>query len=104
MDIWKYLLRLWALLTLVSLAIDGVCVWIDAHGGAVPLLDGWGVNYVTLFLWSAPAPFVSAILLPILGAGLGIVRWIVRTGPPRRAVLIEQTHRHRHAAARRDAA
>jgi len=104
MDPWKFLLRLWALLTLVSLAVDGACVWIDAHGGTVPPLEAWGVNHVTLFLWSVPAPFVLAILLPILGVCLGLIGRMARLSVPRRPLLTAQTRRRHGAAARRDAA
>lgn len=106
MRIEKLLLGLWAVLSLVSLAIDSACVWIDAHGSVQPLLDAWGVNYITLFLWSAPVPFVLAILLSILGAVYGVAGWIAQLGDRHRCtVLIEQTpHDQSGAAARRDAA
>jgi len=80
MGIWTILLRLWATLSLVSLAIDGACLWIDAHGRAEPLLEAYGINHISLFLWSAPAPFVAAILLPFIGGGLLLLRCILAFG------------------------
>ena len=34
MEVWKVVLRLWALLSLLSLAIDGACLWLDQNGVA----------------------------------------------------------------------
>src|SRR5690348_2479323 len=98
MEIWKVVLRLWALLSLLSLAIAGACVWIDANGRAQAILDSYGINHVTLFLWSAPAPFVLAILMPILGVFLSFIGWSV--GAPHRAPAPRRRKQSRTAAIR----
>lgn len=85
MDVWKVVLRLWALLSLLSLAIDGFCIWLDSNGTVAPLRDAYDtyhVSHVTLFLFSAPAPFVLAIVMPILGAFLVFIRWSLGISKP----------------------
>ncbi len=78
---WNILLRLWAILSVSSLAIDGGCLWLDRHGAvAAGLLESYDVNHVTIFLWSAPAPFVLAVFLLPLGASITVLRWALAHG------------------------
>ena len=85
MEVWKVVLRLWALLSLLSLAIDAACIWLDFAGTVAPLrdiYDTYHVSHVTVFLFSAPAPFVLAIVMPILGGFLIFIRWSVGISAP----------------------
>ena len=117
MDVWKVVLRLWALLSLLSLAIDAICIGLDLNGRAAAplqdLYDTYHVSHVTVFLFSAPAPFVLAILMPLLGVLLIFIRWSVGIEapdpPPRKTprtvATIERKRRGRSGvAARRNAA
>src|SRR5262249_54308285 len=76
----------WALLSLLSLAIDAACIWLDFNGRIVaPLRDlyeTYHVSHVTVFLFSAPAPFILAILMPLLGALIILIRWSVGISAP----------------------
>lgn len=90
MDVWKVVLRLWALLSLLSLAIDAICIGLDLNGRAAAplqdLYDTYHVSHVTVFLFSAPAPFVLAVVMPLLGVLLIFLRWSVGIeAPPPRA-------------------
>jgi hypothetical protein len=102
MDVWKVMLRLWALLSLLSLAIDGICIWLDLSGRSAALLqelyDYYHVSHVTVFLFSAPAPFVLAIVMPILGLILVFIRWSIGIEPPPRAAKLRPRRDQRHAA------
>jgi H+/Cl- antiporter ClcA len=83
MEVWKVVLRLWALLSFLSLAIAGACIWLDLHGRATTLLfDTYEVSHVTVFLFTASAPFFLAILMPILGVFLIFIRWCVGIDEP----------------------
>ncbi len=90
MEIWKIVLRLWAWLSILSLAIAGACIALDLNGRATSLLfDTYQVSHVTVFMFSAAAPFVLAIVMPILGVILVFLRWSVGISapeaPPRKA-------------------
>ncbi len=91
MDVWKVVLRLWALLSVLSLAIDALCIGLDLNGrAAAPLQDifeTYHVSHVTVFLFSAPAPFVLAIVMPLLGVLLVFIRWSVGIEAPHRAAV-----------------
>lgn len=67
MDICKILVQLWAALSLVSLAIDAACLWLDQHA-AMLSLGTYGINLTTVFMASAPMPIILAVVLPVLGA------------------------------------
>ncbi len=83
MEVWKVVLRLWALLSFLSLAIAGACIWLDLHGRATTLLlDTYEVSHVTVFLFTAPGPFFLAILMPILGVFLIFIRWCIGIDEP----------------------
>jgi hypothetical protein len=111
MEIWKIVLRLWALLSVLSLAIDGACILLDMNGRATSLLfDTYQVSHVTVFLFSAPAPFVLAVLMPVLGVFLIFIRWGLginsapdaqRREKPRAAAIMHASHATAH---RKDAA
>jgi H+/Cl- antiporter ClcA len=117
MDVWKVVLRLWALLSLLSLVIDAICIGLDLNGrAAAPLHDlyeTYRVSHVTVFLFSAPAPFVLAVIMPLLGVLLIFIRWSVGIEAPgarprktpQIAATIERKRRGRSGvAARRNAA
>ena len=102
MDVWKVMLRLWALLSLLSLAIDGICIWLDLSGRSAALLqelyDYYHVSHVTVFLFSAPAPFVLAIVMPLLGVLLVFIRWSVGIEAPHRATSARPRQAPRRSA------
>jgi hypothetical protein len=110
MEVWKVVLRLWALLSILSLAIGGACIVLDLNGRATTLLfETYRVSHVTVFMFSAAAPFVLAILMPLLGVVLVFLRWSVGIGAPqaqpRKAPRPPAITPASHAAtARRDAA
>jgi hypothetical protein len=110
MEVCKVVLRLWALLSILSLAIAGACILLDVNGRATTLLfDTYRVSHVTVFMVSAAAPFALAVLMPILGVVLVFLRWSVGIAAPpaqprpapRPAAI---TPASRAATARRDAA
>jgi hypothetical protein len=84
MEVWKVVLRLWALLSLLSLAIAGACIWLDSVAGGPlhNLYDTYHVSHVTIFMFAAAAPFVLAVVMPILGVFLVFIRWSVGIGAP----------------------
>jgi hypothetical protein len=109
MEVWKVVLRLWAFLSLLSLAIDAACIWLDFMGTVAPLrdiYDTYHVSHVTVFLFSAPAPFVLAIVMPILGAFLIFIRWSVGISAPaarpRKETRTAAVARPSHAVARQN--
>lgn len=75
MSIRKSLIRVWVVLSLISILIDVACFWLVQHTSA-PLPGNYTFNYITIFLVSAPAPFGLALLLTILGGVLVLLRWI----------------------------
>jgi hypothetical protein len=84
MEVWKVVLRLWALLSLLSWAIAGACIWLDgiAAGSLHNLYDTYHVSHVTIFMFAVAAPFVLAVVMPILGVFLVFIRWSVGIGAP----------------------
>jgi len=77
MIIGKNLARSWAVLSLIAIAIDVACYAL-AQTSPVPLPNRPGVNYETIFLMSAPAPFVLAFLAVALGSVAALLRWLAR--------------------------
>jgi hypothetical protein len=78
MSIGKSLFRIWLTLSLASLAIDAACFWLSAHTpAAVP--DRPTVNYVVIFMLSAPLPFALAVLFILAGMLFSLMRalWAV---------------------------
>lgn len=73
MSIGKSLFRIWLTLSLASLAIDAACFWLSAHTpAAVP--DRPTVNYVVIFMLSAPMPFALAVLFILAGMLFSLMR------------------------------
>ena len=79
MSICKSLSRLWLLLSVLSLLVDVACFWLALHSPA-PLPGSHAPNYIMIFLVSAPAPFVLALLLASVGIIHAILRRIWRIG------------------------
>jgi len=79
MHIPNLLVILWLIMSLVSLAVDGACFWLIQNGPA-PLPGDSALNYIAIFLVSAPAPFILAILVVALSLVLGILRGIGSVG------------------------
>jgi hypothetical protein len=77
MIIGKNLARGWAVLSLISIAIDIAC-YVLAQTSPVPLPNRPGINYEMIFLASAPAPFVLAFLAAALGSIAALLRWLAR--------------------------
>lgn len=75
MIIRKSLIRVWLVLSLISLLIDVTCFWLVQYT-PVQLPGNYTFNYMTIFLVSAPAPFILAILLTLLGGVFALLRWI----------------------------
>jgi len=75
MSIRESLVQVWLVLSLISVLIDVACFWLVQHTPA-PLPGSYTFNYITIFLVSAPAPIVLAILLTMLGGALAMLRWI----------------------------
>jgi hypothetical protein len=75
MLIGKTLFRLWITLSLMSVAIDAACFWAAQHAPA-PLPDKPSINYVMIFLVSAPAPLALGVLMTAFGMLLGLLRWM----------------------------
>lgn len=75
MSIHKSLVRVWLVLSLISILIDVACFWLVQHTPA-PLPGSYTFNYITIFFVSAPAPIVFAILLTMLDGALATLRWI----------------------------
>jgi hypothetical protein len=73
MSVGKSLFRIWLMLSLASLAIDAACFWLSAHTpAAVP--DRPTVNYVVIFMLSAPMPFALAVLFILTGMLFSVMR------------------------------
>ena len=73
MSIGRSLFRIWLMLSLASLAIDAACFWLSWHTpAAVP--DRPTVNYVVIFMLSAPMPFVLAVLFILTGMLFSLMR------------------------------
>ena len=72
---YKCALRLWFALTLLSFAVDAVCYWL-AQTSPAPIPGQGGVNYIAIFLVSAPTPFVLAIAIALLSGVLALLRGI----------------------------
>jgi hypothetical protein len=90
MIIGKNLARIWAVLSLISIAIDVACYAL-AQTSPMPLPNRPGVNYEMIFLVSAPAPFVLAFVAMVLGSVAALLRWLAR--------LLRQPHRPRRRRA-----
>ncbi len=75
MSIGKTLFRIWLMLSIASLAIDAACFWLSQHAPAA-LPDRPTINFIIIFLVSAPAPLVLGLFLTALGIVLTLSRWI----------------------------
>jgi hypothetical protein len=75
MIIRKSLIRIWLVLSLISILVDVACFWLVQHT-PVQVPGEYAFNYITVFLVSAPAPFVLAVVLTLLGGLLALLRWI----------------------------
>src|SRR5512146_3446463 len=75
MSFFQRAIRLWFVLLLVSIAVDIACYWLAEHG-AVPLPGNKGINYIAIFLVSAPAPFLLALAIAVLGGALAALRGV----------------------------
>ncbi len=77
MSIRKILFRIWVELSLLSVFVDATSFWL-AENTPAPLPERPGVNYIMIFLLSAPAPFVLAFVLTVMGILLALLRlvWI----------------------------
>lgn len=75
MSIGKTLFRIWLLLSIASLAIDAACFWLSQHAPAA-LPERPTINFIIIFLVSAPAPLVLGLFLTALGVVLTLSRWI----------------------------
>ena len=77
MSVRKCLFRIWGAVTLVSILVDIACFWLVQHTpAAVPGSEGY--NYITIFLVSAPLPFVLAPVLVCMGLLWGLLRSLWR--------------------------
>ena len=75
MSFFQRALRLWFVLLLVSIAVDIACYWLSQN--APVLLPGnQGINYTAVFLVSAPAPFLFAIAIALLGGAFAMLRGV----------------------------
>ncbi len=77
MSIRKNFVRLWAVLSVASFFVDAACFWLNRHSPAAGP-GASGLNYITMFLISAPAPIYLAAVLTILGSLLALARWTAR--------------------------
>lgn len=75
MSFFQRAIRLWFVLLLVSIAVDIACYWLAEHG-PVPLPGNKGINYIAIFLVSAPAPFLLALAIAVLGGALAVLRGV----------------------------
>lgn len=75
MTIRKSLIGIWVVLSFISLLIDVACFWLAQHTPAA-LPGNHTLNYITIFLVSAPAPIGLAVVLTILGGVLTMLCWI----------------------------
>lgn len=75
MSFFQRALRLWFVLLLVSIAVDIVCYW-QSQNAPVPLPGNKGINYIAIFLVSAPAPFLLAIAIALLGGAFAVLRGV----------------------------
>lgn len=69
-----------AFLTMLIAARDGVMTWLNTHGGAGTVLDGFpaAVKQSLVSIAADPEPgLLLAGLLSIVGIGLGVVVWVV---------------------------
>ena len=73
MSLGKTLFRIWLTLSLASLAIDAACFWLSWHTPAF-LPDRPTINYVVIFMLSAPLPFALAVFLILLGLVVSVMR------------------------------
>jgi hypothetical protein len=73
MGFFQRAIRLWFVLLLVSIAVDIACYWLAQHA-PVPLPGNQGINYTAIFLVSAPAPFLLAIAIALLGGAFAVLR------------------------------
>jgi len=71
----KNLTRIWLIGSLLSLGVDGACYWLGQTSPA-PIPDRMGINYIVIFLVSAPMPFVLAALVTLIGIVLALGRGI----------------------------
>lgn len=72
---FKSALRIWFVALLLSLAVDALCYWL-AQNKPAPLPGDGGIDYIAIFLVSAPAPFILAIAIVLLGGVLALLRGI----------------------------
>lgn len=86
MSFFRRAIQLWFVLLLVSIAVDVVCYW-QAQTAPVPLPGSKGINYIAIFLVSAPAPFLLAIAIAVLTGAFAVLRgvWLGSRGVLHRA-------------------
>ncbi len=75
MSIGKTLFRIWLMLSIASLAVDAACFWLSQHAPAA-LPERPTINFIIIFLVSAPAPLVLGLFLTALGVVLTLSHWI----------------------------
>ena len=90
MSLRNSLFRIWLALTIVSVAVDVACFWLVQHTPAA-LPGTQDYNYITIFLVSAPAPIVLAILLTALGVLVGLLRWLWNAIRPAHTMPVNKT-------------
>lgn len=75
MSFFQRAIQLWFGLLLVSIVVDIACYWLAQHA-PVPLPGDQGINYIAIFLVSAPAPFLLAIAIAVLGGVFAVLRGV----------------------------
>ncbi|MGH7034155.1 MAG: hypothetical protein ACREFL_10530 [Stellaceae bacterium] len=75
MSFFQRAIRLWFVLLLVSITVDVACYWLAQHA-PVPLPGKAGINYIAIFLVSAPAPFLLAVAIALLGGAFSVLRGV----------------------------
>jgi hypothetical protein len=103
MSIGKSLFRIWLMLSLASLAIDAACFWLSWHTpAAVP--DRPTVNYVVIFMLSAPMPFALAVLFILAGMAFSLLRglWALVPAPRKQSTVAAFNQRFTPTARERE--
>ena len=103
MSVGKNLFRMWLTLSLASLAIDAACFWLSAHTPAATP-DRPTVNYVVIFMLSAPLPFVLAVLFILIGIVFSLMRglWALVHASRRRSTAVAFNQRFTPSARDRE--
>ena len=90
MSIGKSLFRIWLTLSLASLAIDAACFLLSLHAPAA-LPDRPTLNFLVIFMLSAPLPFALAVLFILVGMLFSLLRGLW--------ALVNASHKRSSAAA-----